>query len=269
MVQIMSTIPRQFMLVIPSNLDESEKLPVLFIWHWLGGDSSSVMERGFVQASVDELRFIAVVPDAKEGSNLFRWPYSAADTQAAVDEELLFFDDMLSCVSQQFNVNKECVSTGGASAGALWSAQLAGLRGQYIANFISLSGGVGGVIKPFPVPEHKMPALVLWGGPTDSCFGLVDFTSTSQALEDDLTAGGHFFVECIHNCGHGMPPLDSEAMNPLLPVWRFALQHPYWLGAGQSPYVDSGLPADLPPWCGVSKGSATIREGECPSPPEC
>jgi hypothetical protein len=255
--------------VVPENLQPGEKLPVIFLWHWLNGDASDFYDKGEVQAAVTEQRFLAIIPQDKDDLQ-FTWPYTNIDSAVRVEEEAVFFDDMLSCLSEAFDVDANCVSTAGVSAGALWSSQLVGLRGEYLSSFMSLSGGTGGLlIKPFTPPAHKMPAFVLWGGPTDNCFGVMNFVETSGDLETQLQSEGHFFLECIHNCGHAVPPFDPPpGSSRYKALWQFALDHPFWLEAGQSPYAQS-LPGDLPEWCAVGKGSATPREGECTEPPGC
>jgi hypothetical protein len=52
-------------------------------------------------------------------------------------------------------------------------------------------------------------------------------------------------------------------MSSFAPVWQFALDHPYWLADGVSPYTIAGLPAGTPEWCAIGAGSATFRDGEC------
>lgn len=161
------------------------------------------------------------------------------------------------------------MSSVGVSAGALWIAQLASYRGDYLSSFISLSGGTGGVIEPWSAPGHKMPGLVLWGGPTDSCFGLLMFQQTSLMLESELVNGGHFFLEFVHNCGHVQPPLPAGMASAFQGLWQFVFDHPYWLAPGESPYAAMGIPAGLPEWCGIGRGSATPRVGQCLEPPAC
>jgi predicted esterase len=261
---------REFLLVAPSDHDPSgpEELPVIFMWHWLGGEANDFLERGEVQRAADDMRFLAVIPETK-GDLPLKWPYLIIDPESRVDEEATFFDDMLACVAEHYRVNANCVSSAGVSAGALWTSQLAQLRSTHIASFLSLSGGVGSTpadlftpIRPWAEVEHKMPAFVLWGGPTDFC-GL-NFQTASHNLEAGLTGGGHFLVECVHNCSHAEPPLDApEGTSSFSALWRFALDHPYWLADGDSPYTASGLPAGAPEWCSIGAGSATLRAGEC------
>jgi predicted esterase len=260
---------RKFWVVVPTNLMPTERLPVLFLWHWLGGSAQDFFDRGDVQNAANEQRFIAVIPQAK-GDLQFTWPATTIDSQARLDEDATFFDDMLSCVSAQFNIDHNCVSSAGVSAGALWTDQLVGVRGDWISSFMSLSGGTGGLaIKPWIEPAHKAPAFVLWGGPTDVCGGLLNFTDISHDLEMQLTTNGHFFVECVHNCGHAVPPFDAPPDGTKFQsLWQFALDHPFWLNPGESPY-QGGLPAGLPDWCGIGMGGATPRTGTCTDTNQC
>lgn len=260
---------RTFILVLPSNVEPDENLPVIFLWHWLGGSATDFLEKGQVQAAADSQRFIAVIPESKDDIT-FKWPFDAQVSQARIDEEFTFFDDMLSCVSEQFKVNNNCVASAGVSAGALFTDQLAGGRGQYLSSILSLSGGVGGVVRPWTQPEHRMPAMVLWGGPTDQCFFVMNFDTASKELEKALDAGGHFYLECVHNCGHSEPPLDApQGLTNFAALWQFVFDHPYWLKPGQSPYTSDGVPKMLPSWCAIGAGSSTPRTGECLNDPGC
>lgn len=268
---------RRFLLAIPKEIPDGESLPVLFLYYWLKGSASSFYKKGEIEAAVNQQRFIAVIPEAKGDLDLFGlvdlpWPILVFTPDSRFEEEFRFFDDMLACVGAQFPINKECVSVIGVSAGALFGVQLAGARSRHISSLISLSGGTQSdgasnmFIKPYKVPEHKWPALVLWGGPLDSC-ALLNFQAASQALEDHLVQAGQFFVECVHNCRHGEPPVEApEGMSKYAAIWEFAFTHPYWLPLGVSPLQVTGIPPSWPSWCGIGKGSAVPRVGPCPEP---
>jgi predicted esterase len=275
---------RQFILVVPANPQPAERFPVLFMWHWIGGSANSFLEKGDIQTAADQQRFIAVIPVAK-GATVFgtsfntRWPFDITQSQSRMNEEFRFFDDMLACVEAQYAVDASCVSSIGVSAGALFNAQLAQAKSDRLASFVSLSGGTSAtIIKPWTGAARKLPAIVLWGGdgPPEQdgvkdilgCAGIgMDFSVASASLEQGLATGGHFFVECVHNCGHVEPPFETPTgLSKYAGMWEFALDHPFWLAPGESPYLDDlGLPASMPSWCGIGANGATPRTGGgCP-----
>lgn len=264
---------RTFLVAIPKNLDPKEKLPVIFLWHWLGGSANGFYTKGEVQDAVDQQRFLAIMPNNKKNNGnsdlLWKWPFAISDSQGRVDEEVRFFDDMYACAAEQFNINKECVATGGVSAGALWTDQLVQLRNEVFSSGISLSGGTGGfLVKPWNHPPRHVPMVVLWGGASDFCVA-INFQDASRDLEKGLKADGSFVVECQHNCGHGVPPIEPPmGLSKFSSIWQFAFDHPYWLPGGDSPYKSTGLPAEYPSWCAIGTDMATPRMGMC-DPPGC
>lgn len=259
-------LERSFLVIVPDDMQPDEKLPVMFMWHWLGGSGKDFYERADAQEAVNAKRFIAVIPDGREAEQgaVFKWPFSILDPDTSMEADFQLFEDMLSCVAEQFAVDKDCVGSVGVSAGALFTSQLAGHRGDRLSSFLSLSGGTGGnFVKGWHAPEHKLPGLVLWGGEGDFCIA-VDFQQTSQDLEKNLVDGGHFVVECIHNCNHSTPPFEvPEGMTDFAPLWDFLLDHPYWLKAGESPYNEQGLPPSMPTWCAVGVGNAVPPAEVC------
>lgn len=253
---------RRFIYVQPSDAAPDEVFPIIFLWHWLGGDPQDFFDKADLQNAADQLRFVAIVPDNK-GDLLFKWPFTPVDPQWRMDEEFLFFDDLLACAAQTVPIDVNCVSSAGVSAGALFTDQLASARGDHLASFISLSGGTSGLVRPWGGSPHIMPAMVLWGGPGDFCIA-IDFQNTSHDLEMNLVADGHPVLECVHNCGHSEPPFEPPYPDatPFLGMWRFWLDHPYWLADGESPW-SAGVPDTTPQWCAMGVGNATPREGEC------
>ncbi len=274
---------RQFILVVPASPQPGEVFPVIFMWHWLGGSATSFLQKGDVQTAADQQRFVAVIPFSKGATVLgtsfdTRWPFDISQLPNRMQEEFKFFDDMFACVNAQYPINRSCVSSVGVSAGALFTDQLAQARSEYLSSFISLSGGTGATwIKPWNGATRKLPAVVLWGGDGPpmmdgvkdilGCAGIgMDFSVASKTLEQGLADDGHFFIECKHNCGHVEPPLEPPpGKSKYAGLWEFAMNHPYWLAAGQSPYK-TGLPPTLPAWCAIGADSSTPRSGGgCPA----
>lgn len=269
---------RQFLLVVPTDLGPDERLPVLVMWHWLGGSANSMLTRGQVQVAADELRFIAIIPEKTGDVTIpipfvdpidMVWPYLDFTSDARFEEELVFFDDLVACVSGAYAIDEHCISTVGVSAGALWTGQLLQHRSDVLASAIVLSGGVGPAsglsffdVRGFTEEPRPLPTLIAWGGPLDQC--ALRFETASQNLEVELEARGGFLVECVHDCGHTEPPVE-ETMLGLGVLYRFAVDHPFWLAPGESPYFVRGLPSDTPTWCAIGAGNATPRRGMCPS----
>lgn len=263
---------RKFLVAAPSNLQPNENLPVVFLWHWLGGSAQSFFDKAEVQSAVDYYRFIAVSMESK-GDLPTKWPFlSIGVSDARVNEDLKFFDRTLACVNKKYTVNRQCVSSVGVSAGALWTQVLASKRGKFLSSFESLSGGEGSQgVRAWGGSEHKMPAMVLWGGPTDNCLGVFSFDTLSKSLEKKLQNQGHFLVECIHNCGHSVPPFEPLPSSPTTfgVMWEFVLDHPLWLKAGESPWKQNGFPDGFPSWCEMGVGKAIPRTGPCKDKSQC
>jgi predicted esterase len=273
---------RQFILVLPKNPKAGEQFPVLFLWHWLKGTASKFLKQGEIQKAADQQRFIAILPESPFDLDLFGlvklpWPILTTTPKARFEEEFTFFDDMLACIAKQYKIDRQCVSSIGVSAGALFTVALSQARSQTLANFVSLSGGSGNsksglsnrLIPEFKSPKRKLPGLVLWGGPSDSCV-LLNFQQASQDLGKALDKNGHFFIECIHNCKHAEPPVTPPAgQSKYAPIWEFVFRHPFWLKSGQSPYQVNGWKSPSLNWCGIGKGSASIRTGTCPGQASC
>lgn len=269
---------RELLLVVPADLRPEERPPVLVMWHWLGGSAGSMLRNGQVQESADALRFIAIIPEKTGDVTIpipfldpidMVWPYLESTSDARFAEELGFFDDMLACVAEAYAVDTSCISSVGVSAGALWTAQLLQHRSDVLASALVLSGGVGpasGVsffdVRGFTEDPRPVPTLIAWGGPMDQC--AMRFETASQNLERAMDARGAFVLECVHNCGHTAPPVE-DTMLGLGVLYRFALDHPFWLEPGESPYYVRGLPSGTPAWCGLGVDGATIRSGMCPS----
>jgi len=260
---------RSFIFVAPTDLQEGEVLPVMFMFHWLGASANSFYNKAEVQYAADYYRFIAIIPNGRDVEQLvpFKWPFAISDLDFLMQQDFDMVDDLLACTAEQYNVDKECISAMGVSAGAMFTSMLASRHGDNLASFISLSGGVGGLVKPWQAGGNVMPAMVLWGGRDDFCIA-IDFATASKQLEMDLENNGHPVLECIHNCTHATPPfeppLDQPDLPTFAPAWEFMLAHPYWLDDGYSPYADyPALPSPWPDWCAMGAGNAVERVGPC------
>lgn len=246
---------RSFRVLIPAAYDPALEWPVVFGWHWLNASSGSFVRDAELESAIDEMGFIAVLPDRLERPSgdkayYFDWPFVEVND---AEKELVFFDDLLTCVAEQLSVDRRRVYGIGVSAGALWLTHLMSTdRVDYLAAVESLSGGLGRVSGAWQmsfVPRpYKFPAIVLWGGPND-WLGL-SFAEASEELRNELVADGHFVVTCTHDAGHAIPPIQPppNSRTRFWSLWRFMLDHPYGV---PSPYQAEGLPSGFPPWCSL------------------
>jgi hypothetical protein len=251
---------RSFNLIVPPSYDGSKPYPIFFAWHWLNASAGSFISQGELESATEQMKFIAIVPDElqnADGKKVYQMDWPFVETWGA-EGDLVFIDDLLACVSHQFEVDPTRVYGIGVSAGALWATYVSTTsRVKHFAAIESLSGGLGadpvGVWSMKWVPQpNKFPALVLWGGSSD--FLGVDFQKASQRYRDELRMDGHFVVQCTHSAGHTIPPVDPppNGVTKFRMLWQFMLDHPYGTPAGTSPYKTQGLPSIFPSWCSVA-----------------
>lgn len=210
--------------------------PVLFAWYPLGGSVNYLVNALALRDYADLHDTIVVVPEAS-GEDLFEWAFAAA---VADNHDLVLFDDMRTCLYEQYTIDLGRVTAMGFSAGALWTSYLAIHRGDTLATILPFSGGADPVVA-YDTPAGPFPALLPYGGSSDLYGGgVVDFAETTANFADSLVEDGHFVVTCNHEGGHTIPPEGRDMMDAWLPA------HAY---GEQSSFV-AGLSA-LPDYCSV------------------
>ena len=143
--------------------DEPLGAPVVFAWHWLGGSAQQAIS-GLELSKLTDQGYIVVVPTAQEG-NLLEWGYF----QDADDSfDLALFDDVLSCVDEQYEIDRKRVYSTGFSAGALFTTRLGMKRSQYLAAIAPLSGGTE-PFQPYITPERALPVHSRLGEARTTC----------------------------------------------------------------------------------------------------
>ncbi|MFT5585672.1 MAG: putative esterase [Cognaticolwellia sp.] len=221
---------REFLVLWP---DEPVGAPLWFNWHWLGGSASESIRLQDL-SEIADLGYIVVVPEARAAED-YEWAfYKGADDTL----DLTFFDDVLGCMIEQYDIDRKRVYTTGMSAGGLWSTNLAMNRSEYLAAAAPLSGGTE-PFQAYDVPTRDIPMMLTWGGP-DDLFGGISFEDATFSLQASLEADGHFVLMCEHPYGHVLPPVGLEH------VVEFFAAHEY---GDALPWQDE-LPSDL--WSGCS-----------------
>ena len=153
--------------------------------------------------------------------------------------DLLLFEDLLSCLWQQYDVDLDRIHATGMSAGGLWSSYLTLHEADWLASTAPLSGGSDSFT--YATPASPIPVLLTWGGPSD-LYGSYSFEDASLYLSEALREDGHFVVECVHDDGHSLPPWGIEY------AWEFFEAHPR--GVDPLPWAE-GLPSGYPSGCRI------------------
>ena len=188
-------LDRKFNLYLPA---EPKGAPLLFLWHGLGDNKENFSAAMNAKAISGALGAVVVVPQG--GVKVSGWGWSNP-TDATEDAAL--FDDLLSCLDAQYDIDNRRVWTMGFSSGALWSSWLAMYRSTYLAAVVAWSGGTGTNSNKYKTPKRQVPVLLAWGGSQDQV--AINFEQASKQMGAKLKADGHFVVLCNHNKGHTIP----------------------------------------------------------------
>lgn len=214
--------------------DNPEGAPVLFAWHWLGGNANQIMNAMDLPDLAAEQGVIVVAPNS--AGSPFEWEFVSPPEN---NPDLSVFREVLACLHDQFDVDLDRVWTTGMSAGGLWTTYLTMHESEWLAASAPLSGGT--LPGSYVTPDDALPVMVTWGGPDDWYGSDVNFEETSLHFSDNLQSDGHFVVQCVHDQGHNLPP---DATNL---VWTFLSAH---VKGAESPWT-GGLPSELPAWCEI------------------
>lgn len=214
-----------------------DPLPVVFVWLPLGASASQM--RNWVNAEdwAKENRVITITPDSLD-SELLEWQFMSSG-----EDDLAMFDDLRACAITELNGDIRRVSAMGMSAGALWTTFLGIHRGDSLATIMPWSGGTGDIVN-YSTPAHNFPALLVYGGESDTYNAgalVVHFDQLTAEFAAQLHADDHYVAMCNHEGGHDFPPNYMDFMTDWL------LVHEYGVA---SPFSGDGDPADLEDFCG-------------------
>jgi len=125
---------RTYQLVVPTAYDPSKALPLVFVFHGLGGDAN-------------QIRYYLDMEDEAAGQALFVYPEGVAQPSqggrtAWALEDVNFFDAMLNDVSASLCVDRKRVFAAGHSFGAYMSNLVGCERGDVVRGIAPVSGGI-------------------------------------------------------------------------------------------------------------------------------
>jgi poly(3-hydroxybutyrate) depolymerase len=211
--------------------------PLVIHWHAIG-------------SSPDDSRLIldtTSIANITSAGGLVAAPFSSTKTGTDLgpgvwyDGDIAFVDNIVGCaLAQGLPIDTRRIHTTGVDIGGVMAATVSYARSNFIASFVSNSGGL---IKSHSValqdPSHVPEALVVHGGAGKDTVGL-DWTAASEVLVSDLEEKGGYVVECDHGGAHGGPADGSSWQS------QFLLDHSY--RRMPHPY-SNGLPSTFPSYC--------------------
>jgi predicted esterase len=258
-----SDLDREIVVTLP---EDPSGAGVLFLWHGFGDTHSNFSSALGAKSISGSENLITVAPqaviDPVSSAKLAPYKDLAAQfigplppTWSVLDgpePDIILFDDLLSCLTVQYDVDLKRVYTLGFSQGALFSTRLVLLRSDVLAGAALWSGGLGstgGLLEvvrfEYESPKRKVPVLAVAGGAADlwpnEMLALVNFQTGTTELADALRADGHAVVECNHGLGHTIP---ADGLQWGLP---FLFSHE-WTADGASSYFGAEG-GDFPKYC--------------------
>ena len=190
---------RSFELALPQ---EPLGAPVVFVFHGFGGNGARMLNGG-AKDFTQSLDAIVVAPDGLTEGAASSW-----DTfkPGSINEDITFFDDLLTCLSAQYQVDESRIYATGMSFGGLMTGALMLERPNFFAAVAPMSGGtLSDDLSSNDDEQLCLPSLVLWGGEDDQAFDQ-DFDLLSTDLLDELDAVDAPRIACNHGKGHVISP---------------------------------------------------------------
>lgn len=219
---------RFFSVQMPAN---TSQVAVLFLWHgYLQIPTTFANE---IVYDVPLGKWVPFDPNAFPMPLIIVTPY---DTKmippwgldwdiAAGGKDFAFFEAMLACLHDQFNVDDTRIYSFGFSAGAVFTNLLSAAYPHVFAATISESGAWFNDMAQWsdvsvPIVQWKWPAfnvadggnvLLTHGGPNDFAT-VISLESAAQKAIPFLHNHGRTVMECNHTFGHTLDPDLTQAM---------------------------------------------------------
>lgn len=229
---------RSFLLYVP----KSTRGPFGVVFFWAAGGKAEATAP-IVSMGYDADGYILVLPEGKVGpGGQAAFPLSWSMDPKGADDDLRFFDDVVTCLDQRFPIDRRRIHSAGYSVGGCFSAYLMSYRSEYLASFVSYSGSdkTPSGERLIPMPPRPVPGLLYHGGDTDSLWA---GKAATLSLAGRMSANGQFTVVCDHGRGH---VIGDTVQN----MWAFMLAHPFSPG-NSSVWAASGIVGKLPAHCQV------------------
>lgn len=236
---------RTFEVRLPEGPTPTDALPLVLLYHGVGGDAPGMIAESGYEKLLKTEKLILVAPnserDAKTGKAVLKtdWYYGASLFDMD-NPDLVYFDDLVNCVSNAYKIDPKRIYVTGMSGGGLESTFIGANRSAVVAAASPFSGGF---LVKWPKYDHKVPFLVTWGGPEDTAYSQ-NFDTLAKQLIGYLVGAGNPTVQCNHGMKHTWPAEMTAAS------WKFLSS--FTLDSKDNPFATT-LPDVFPKYCSISK----------------
>ena len=260
-----NNVPRPFSVQMPAD---TSHMALLFLWH--GWMQNPLEFANTIVYDVPLGQWVPFDPNAFPMPLMIVTPF---DTKlippfgldwdiAGGGNDFLFFEAMLECIKQQYNIDSSRIYSFGFSAGAVFTNLLSAKYPDLFAATVSESGAWFND-KPeqseilVPIVSWKWPAfdpanhgnvLLTHGGPNDYAT-VISLEKSNQKALPFLYGAGRTVTECYHDFGHTLDPDLTQGMY-YPDMWS------HQLGGPPLPDLPPGFPA---PWSPVGATSCVFH----------
>ena len=253
-------LERSFYIHAPTNIEQLDKIPLLFVLHGFGGSAERIMGYSNFQSIADESNFIAIFPQGSPFETILssassHWNSGGWTVGSDVDD-VDFINSIIDWVSGEYNIDQERIYSTGMSNGGFMSYHLACNLSSRIAAIASVTGSMTKQTFEDCDPTHPTPILQIHGAADttvpyrgNSALGMesipvsLNYWATFNACNPEpIVAVADFFEEsysieywsyenCLNNTqvdlilhstmGHFWPSMDSHSISASADIWSF------------------------------------------------
>lgn len=226
--------------------DPTREMGVLFSWHGFGDTMAHHRDASALDPDGDPALPVIVITPDDAGLPIpmgLDWDIRAGD---AANIDLQFFEAMLGCLNEQFDLDAQRIYSFGFSAGSVMTALLHSRYPALLSAVVCVSGAwfndeaEAMMVRLFRIDWEWPPldaadggaVLLTHGGPTDvTVFDVLDLESSAQAAIPFLLEHGRVVVDCAHTSGHTLDPdLTPAHISRFLSAHRAGAPSPYLSG---------------------------------------
>lgn len=230
--------------------DTSQSLGLLFSWHGYGQPAADFREASALDPDANPaLPVVVVTPDDTGLPPPIGLDWDLAKgTPGDTNVDIAFFEAMVGCFHEQFDIDPKRIYSYGFSAGSVMTSLLHSRHPGLLSAIIAVSGAwfndpaQEDLVKLFNVdwnwpaldPADGGTVLLTHGGPKDvTVLNIMNLEDAAQAAFPFLKGHGRIVVDCAHMQGHTPHPEVTPAM-----VSKFISEH---RNGEPSPYSAGGI----------------------------